>query len=167
MNKYRWLVALVVLVLASLACQTVMGGGPELPQYPQNTPIPQSPNNNDSGGDGPAPTDAPPPSDNGGSDAGDVKMIDGFPVPSDASSVVTAGGVVTFVTNLSVDEVVNFYRDEYGKQGLTERTSMSVVMEGQLFNLVFDGDASGKAISISGADMGDGTTSVTLTKQDF
>jgi hypothetical protein len=65
-----------------------------------------------------------------------------------------------------VDEVVAFYRDEFGKQGLTERDSMTVTM-GQLFTLVFDGDPSGKAISVSGADMGDGTTAVTIVKQDF
>lgn len=166
MNKYRWLVALIVLVLASLACQTVMGGGSELPQVPQNTPIPQSPNNNNDAND-PMPTEALPPTDGGGGGGDGVLEIGGFPAPADATSVVTAGEVVTFMTNLSVDEVVSFYRDEYGKQGLTERTSMSVIMAGQLFNLVFDGDPSGKAISISGADMGDGTTSVTITKQDF
>lgn len=161
MNKYRWLIALLVLALASLACQTVTGGGPELPQVPQNTPAPQVPNNDDTGGNEPAPTEAQPPTDNGG-----VKMVDGFPVPGDASSVVAAGGVVTYQTHLTASEVVAFYRDEYGKQGLTERDSMTVTMD-QLFNLVFDGDPSGKAISISGADMGDGTTTVTITKQEF
>lgn len=166
MNKYRWLLALIVLVLASLACQTVMGGGSEFPQVPQNTQVPQSPGNNNDAND-PMPTESLPPTDDGG-DGGDGALeIGGFPAPADATSVVTAGEVVTFMTNLSVDDVVSFYRDEYGKQGLTERASMSVVMAGQLFTLVFDGDPSGKAISVSGADMGDGTTSVTITKQDF
>jgi hypothetical protein len=165
MNKYRWLAALIVLVLASLACQTVMGGGSEVPQAPQNTQVPQSPDNNNDALD-PSPTEALPPTNENEGDGGGIQDVGGFPVPTGATSVVTAGGVVTYITTMSVNEVVTFYRDEYGKQGLTERTSMSVTME-QLFNLVFDGDSSGKAISISGADMGDGTTAVTLTKQDF
>ena len=67
---------------------------------------------------------------------------------------------------MSTDDLIKFYRDEYGKQGLKERTSMTVTM-GQLFTIVFDGDSSGKAISISGADSGQGTTVVTITKQAF
>jgi hypothetical protein len=161
MNKYRWLVALIVLVLASLACQTVMGGGNEIPQAPQSP-------TNDNGGNGndtidPMPTEAPP-VDNGG--GGGTQNSGEFPMPTDATNVVTAQDTLIFETSLSVDEVVAFYRDEFGKLGLTERDSMTVTM-GQLFTLVFDGDPSGKAISVSGADMGDGTTAVTIVKQDF
>jgi hypothetical protein len=134
MNKYRWLVALIVLVLASLACQTVMGGGSEVPQVPQNTQIPQAPDNNNEALD-PSPTEALPPTNENEGDGGGIQDVGGFPVPTDATSVVTAGGVVTYITTMSVNEVVTFYRDEYGKQGLTERTSMSVTMD-QLFNLV-------------------------------
>ena len=159
MNKYRWLLALVVLVLASLACQTVMGGGPQVPDVPQ---VPQqSPNGDDSG---PAPTQAP--SDNGGSTDGGSQTIGGFPVPGDATNVVQAQDTVVFETKMSTDDLIKFYRDEYGKLGLKERTSMTVTM-GQLFTIVFDGDSSGKAISISGADSGKGTTVVTITKQAF
>ncbi len=159
MNKYRWLLALVVLVLASLACQTVMGGGPQVPDVPQ---VPQqAPNGN---GSGPAPTQVP--SDNGGADSGGSQTIGGFPVPGDATNVVQAQDTVVYETKMSTDDLIKFYRDEYGKLGLKERTSMTVTM-GQLFTIVFDGDSSGKAISISGADSGQGTTVVTITKQAF
>jgi len=162
MNKYRWLLALVVLVLASLACQTVMGGGPQVPD------VPQVPNNyNDNSGDsGPEPTVVPPSNDGGGSDNGGGQSSNGFPMPADATNVVEAQDTLVFETGLSVDEVVAFYRDAYGKQGLKERTSMTVTM-GQLFTIVFDGNPSGKAISISGADTGSGTTAVTIVRQDF
>lgn len=163
MNKYRWFVALIVLVLASLACQTVMGGGNQAPEFPQ-VPNNNDYNNNDSVP--PMPTEVAPPVDNGNGGGGDIQNVGGFPVPGDATDVVEAQGTVIFMTNMSVDEVLAFYRDEYGKQGLTERTSMTVTM-GQLFTIAFDGDPSGKAISISGVDNGDGTTSVTIIKQNF
>lgn len=156
MNKYRWFLALVVLVLASLACQTVAGGGPQVPDIQQ-----QSPSGDDSGS---APTQVP--ADNGGSTDGGSQIIGGFPVPGDATNVVQAQDTVVFETKMSTDDLIKFYRDEYGKQGLKERTSMTVTM-GQLFTIVFDGDSSGKAISISGADSGKGTTVVTITKQAF
>lgn len=156
MNKYRWLLALVVLVLASLACQTVMGGGPQAPEVPQ---VPNNYNDN-SGDNGPEPTVVPPSNDGGG------QSSNGFPMPADATNVVEAQDTLVFETGLSVDEVVAFYRDAYEKQGLKERTSMTVTM-GQLFTIVFDGDPSGKAISISGADTGSGTTAVTIVRQDF
>ena len=137
-----------------------MGGGNQAPEFPQ-VPNTNDYNNNDNGQ--PASTEAAPPEDNGGGGSQDVG---GYPIPSDATNVISAADTVTFTTKLSVDEIMAFYRDEYGKQGLTERTSMTVTMS-QLFTIAFDGDPSGKAISISGVDNGDGTTSVTITKQNF
>ena len=166
MNKYRWFVALIILVLASLACQTVTGGGNQAPQLPQ---VPNNNNVNNNDGVPPVATEAAPPADNGNdnsNDNGGSQIIEGFPAPADATNVVSASDTVTFVTKMSVDDVLAFYRDEYGKQGLTERTSMTVIM-GQLFTIVFDGDSSGKAISVTGTDMGDGTTTVVITKQNF
>ena len=162
MKRYRWFVALIVLVLASMACQTVMGGGNQVPEFPQ-VPNTNDYNNNDNVP--PMPTEAPP-IDNSNDAGGDTQNVGGFPMPGDATDVVEAQDTVVFKTNMSVDEVLAFYRDEYGKQGLTERTSMTVTMS-QLFTIAFDGDTSGKAISISGVDNGDGTTSVTITKQNF
>ena len=162
MKRYRWFVALIVLVLASMACQTVMGGGNQVPEFPQ-VPNTNDYNNNDNVP--PMPTEAPP-VDNSNDAGGDTQNLGGFNKPGDATDVVEAQDTVVFKTNMSVDEVLAFYRDEYGKQGLTERTSMTVTMS-QLFTIAFDGDTSGKAISISGVDNGDGTTSVTITKQNF
>lgn len=164
MNKYRWMVAVAALVLASLACQTVMGGGNDFPQVPdvsESTEVPDFP-------DAPEVTDVPQnPQEpevpnNGGAQSGN-----GFPMPSDAKNVVEAQDTLIFETGMNVDEVIAFYRDEYGQLGLTERDSLTVVISGQLFTLVFDGDPSGKAISISGADTGSGTTAVTIVRQDF
>lgn len=50
MKKINILLAFLVLVLASLACQTVMGGGGEdieIPDLPQITDVPQVPQSNE------------------------------------------------------------------------------------------------------------------------
>ena len=151
MNKYRWFVALVVLVLASLACQTVMGGGNQAPQIPQ---VPDS-NSNSSGG-GSSPTSEAP------SGGGQVSS-GGFPMPSDATQVYDLAGTLTFQTKMSLTDAAAFYRDAFNKAGYKENTTMTVTT-GQAFTLVYDGHSSGKAIYVVGADMG-GTTSITITLQ--
>ena len=158
MNKYRWLVALIVLVLASLACQTVMGGGSDTPSSTMQSPVP--PVNTDNGPQGPAPTDAPP--QNGGEQTNNSQ----FPLPTDASITIQTTDTVVLSTKMSINDTMAFYRDALGKKGLTERKLLTVT-SGNTFSMVFDGDPSGKAIAVQGVDMGDGTTTVTITLQNI
>lgn len=152
MKKYSVLFAVLALLSASLACQTVMGGGNGINQIETLPPVdttvvtPEVPND---------------PGDAGLSVGGDSE----FPMPDDATNVVSVAGTVNFQTKLSLEEVMAFYRDTYGKQGFTERKLLTTVTDG-VFSFVFDGDPSGKAIVIQGVDLGDGTVNVNISLQD-
>jgi hypothetical protein len=156
MKKYSVLLAIFALVLASLACQTVMGGGNsfQAPEEPYVTELPQT------DGDVEIPT-VPPitTDDNGGVTVGGESE---FPVPSDATNVVSAAEMVTFQTKMSTDEILKFYRDEFTKQGYEEDPSMAMTF-GNTFTLAFNGHSSGKVIYVVGADAGDGSLYVTIT----
>jgi hypothetical protein len=88
-----------------------------------------------------------------------------FPMPGNARNVVSAMGTLNFQTTMSLDEVMAFYRDAYGKQGYTERSILTVVSDG-VFSMVFDGDPSGQAVVIQGVDLGDGTMNVNIRLED-
>lgn len=152
MKKYSVLLAILALVLASLACQTVMGGGDnnfEVPDVPQTD-----------GGDGIEVPTIPPVT----TDGGDVTVggQSEFPVTSDAFNVITAPDVLTFQTKMSTDEVLKFYRDEFASQGYKEDASMAITF-GKTFTLAFTGHESGKVIYVVGADAGDGSLYITIT----
>jgi predicted small secreted protein len=151
MKKYSVLLAIIVLVLASLACQTVMGGGKniQVPGLPSSTEVPPI--------DG-APTASPSTTDGGVTVGGNSE----FPATSDAFNVVTAAGTLTFQTKMSSDDVIKFYRDEFAKQGYKEDASKAITF-GKTFTLAFDGHSSGKVIYVVGADAGDGSIYVTIT----
>lgn len=153
MKKYNVFFAILALALASLACQTVLGGGNDVDQIEPLPPI-------DNPGELPT---ASPQSDDGFSFSfgGDSE----FPMPDDATNVVSVAGTVNYQTKLSLDEVMAFYRDYYGKQGFTERELLTTVSDG-VFSFVFDGHESGKAIVIQGVDLGDGTVNVNISLQD-
>lgn len=150
MKKYNILLAIIALVLASLACQTIMGGG-DVPNVPavngegESTALPTTT----------TPTDT---------TSGDGITVGGespFPVTSDAFNMVSTSESVTFQTKLSSDDVMKFYRDEFGRQGLTEDASLSVVF-GSTFTITFTGHENGRNIYVVGADAGDGSIYVTI-----
>jgi len=157
MKKFSVLFAILALVLASLACQTVMGGGNnfQAPDVPNITEVPQT----DSGGEV-VPTVAPATTDDGGGVT--VGGESEFPMPSDAFNVITASGTLTFQTKMSTDDVLKFYRDQFASQGYKEDASMAITF-GKTFTLAFNGHASGKVIYVVGADAGDGSLYVTIT----
>jgi len=150
MKKYGILLAILALVFSSLACQMVTGDGGAVDQ---TTPVD---NTDDS------PTATPASSSDDNFSFGDDSD---FPMPDDAKNVVSAAGTVNFQTNLGLDEVMDFYRDIYGKQGYTERELLTTVTDG-VFSFVFDGHESGQAIVIQGVDLGDGSVNVNISFQD-
>jgi hypothetical protein len=157
MKKYSILLAIIVLVLASLACQTLTGGG-EAPGVQQNEPeLPQT-----DGGE--IPTAPPVTTDDGGITIGGKSE---FPMPADAINVINMGSdVLNFQTKLTLDEGMSFYRDEFGKLDYTERDILTVTSD-TIFSMVFDGHASGKAITVQGVDLGDGTINISITLSDI
>lgn len=152
MKKYGVFLAILALVFASLACQTILSGN----DTDQTESLPPVDSSNDFSTAPPEPS-----GDSGFSFGGDSE----FPMPDDATNIVSVAGTVNYQTQLSLDEVMAFYRDYYGKQGLTERELLTTVTDG-VFSFVFDGHESGKAIVIQGVDLGDGTMNVNISLQD-
>jgi predicted small secreted protein len=152
MRKTPVLLAILALIASSLACQTLQGGGGDVPAAPpavDNTnELPPVPTQDSSGGF----------DDFLGGEAD-------FPMPDDASNVVSISGTVNFQTNLSLEEAMDFYRDVFGSQGYTEREILTVVSD-TTFSMVFDGHESGEAIVVQGVDLGDGTTNVNVRLED-
>lgn len=159
MKKYSALLAVLVLVLASLACQTVLGGGedeglPEMPEF-----------NSGGGSDEIVPTTPPvSPEENNIPSLGSTTE---FPLPADASNVISMGSdIVNFQTKLSLDEAMKFYLDEFGKKGYAERDGLTVTSD-MTFSMVFDGHESGKAVTVQGVDLGDGTVNISISLVDI
>jgi hypothetical protein len=137
MNKYRWMIAISFLVLASFACQALSGGGSQAAT-------------SQAGGSG------------GGGGSGSGTNSSQFPMPSSVSNIQDMGnGSVNFQTKTSLKDVIAFYRDALTKKGYTERTATTAITD-TTFNLVFDGDPNGKALVVQGLDLGNGTTNVNI-----
>lgn len=151
MRQYRILLAVAALVLASLACQAVTGGrGDDTP--PSNNDVTE-------------PTEAP--SENGGTGGGGGTTTESdFPMTPDAYNVTDIGdGSLLFYTELSAEEAMDFYRQEYTAMGYTEREILTVLSDG-VFSMVFDGDPSGQAVVIQSVDLGDGSRTIAIRLED-
>lgn len=78
-----------------------------------------------------------------------------FPLPTDVSDYMELGpDVVNFQTGMSLKDAIAFYRDSFAKQGYTERENNTIIAEDQTFSMVFDGHPSGKAIVVQGVVIG-------------
>jgi hypothetical protein len=154
MKKISILLSVTVLIFSSLACKALNRGfdGAQPPSLPPDVM--------------PADTNVPL-DNNGGTDNGGFTVggSSAFPMPGDAEVSVSSEDTVIYQTGMSLDEVMSFYRDEYGKQGFTERDLLTVTST-DTFSMVFDGDKSGKAIVIQGVNF-DGKVNVTITLQDI
>jgi len=85
-----------------------------------------------------------------------------FPLPGNVSNFTDTGnGSINFQTSMSLKDTIAFYRDAFGKQGLTERTINTSITD-TTFSMVFDGDPSGQAVVIQGVDLGNGKTNVNI-----
>ena len=165
MKKYSILLAIVALVLASLACQTIMGGG-ETPFTPYEEDVPSDNfDSNDNGGSVPVPTPYLGGTDNGNDNENDNGAVGNseFPMTNDAFNVFTAEGTLTYQTKMSSDDVMKFYRDQFDSMGYKEDSSMTVTF-GSGFTLAFNG-SDGKVVFVIGAGAGDGSTFISVTQQ--
>lgn len=145
MKKNVNIVPILALVLASLACQSLTGGGDE----PQ--PQPLEPVDGGSGGS----------SDSPGDPGNSFDTVSDFPLTDDAQNVIESDGTVIYQTEMSVEEVMEFYRDVLTAQGYTERDLLTTLTDG-VFSFVFDGHESGQALVIQGFDLKNGTTNVSI-----
>ena len=137
MKKHRIFIALSILLLVSLACQALSGGGDALEPSQENL------------------------SSNGGETSSS-----GFPMTTDAFNITELGDdSLLYYTRLSQEDVMDFYRNEFAAKGYTEREILTVVSDG-VFSMVFDGHASGLAIVIQSVDLGDGSRTVAIRLED-
>jgi hypothetical protein len=87
-----------------------------------------------------------------------------FPLPDDARNVTEMSGVVNFQTDLSLEEVADFYLREIADLGYTEREVTTVVSE-DVVNLVFDDPAGGESIVVQAIPLDD-STNVSIRYED-
>ena len=149
MKHYRIFLALTTLLLASLACQALQGGG-------NATPAGSEPatNQNDQ------PTAAP--TNNNSS----TTVKTDFVMTSDAFNITDMGdGSILFFSKISLEDLMKFYREEYSGRDYTEREGSTEVSD-TTFSMVFDGDPSGKALVIQSVDLGDGSRTVAIRLED-
>jgi len=141
MNRYRISLALMVLALATLACNALGGSGNKIPAVstePANVP-------------------------NGSSNTTTVKTD--FPMTDDAYNANVSDGSLLYFTKMSQADLMKFYRDEYTAKGYKERELLTVTSD-TTFSMVFDGDPSGKAVVIQSVDLGDGSRTVAIRLDD-
>jgi hypothetical protein len=157
MKHYRIFLAIALLVLASLACQAVTGGGSN-----GGNNAPPSEDNGTQSQDV-QPTAALDESNNDNDSSNSNSSVDTeFPMTADAYNVVQVGdGSLVYYTKLSAEEAMKFYRDEYTARGYTEREILTVVSD-TTFSMVFDGDPSGKAVVVQSVDLGDGSRTIAI-----
>ena len=129
MKHYRIYLAISALILASLACQSVMGGRDELPTAPSNDSTQPDAVQPTAASDDDSSTDT-------------VTTSTDFPITSDAFNLTEIGdGSIVYYTKLSMDDALKFYREEYTARGYTERDILTVVdSTSGTFSIVFDGD---------------------------
>ena len=74
------------------------------------------------------------------------------------------GGLV-YETQMSINDVMKFYRAAYAVKGYVERKELTTVSEGN-FKMAFDGDPSGQAVVVRSEDLGDGSLLITVRLED-
>ena len=149
MKRYGILLAILAVVLSSLACQTLAGGG--------DSGAPELSPPSDGGGESQP--------EQGGGNSGGANVKSEFPLPDGATNVQDLGGTTNFQVKMTLDEAMKFYLDALTSEGYTERPILTVTSK-TTFSMVFDGHASGKAIVVQGVDMGDGTVNINIRLED-
>jgi hypothetical protein len=153
----RWFVIILVLALASLACQAIGGDKPDGEEQPTQAVPPTSEDVPTQPTLLPVDTDAPPQPEEYDTD---------FPLPEDVREFMKVGeSTINFRTSMSMDEVIAFYRQAFSEQGLTERKVTTVINE-KAFSLVFDGSPNGMAVVIQGFPVDKETVNVSVRYED-
>jgi hypothetical protein len=156
MKYTRLFIAISILLLASLACQTLTGDGTTAP----------SGNGGDGSGGPSLPSDPGGAGDSGSGDGASSSSVANLPQPSDASNVIDLGNdTITLTTKLSITDTISFYQDELGNLGYTQADIYTATTD-TTFSIVFEGDPSGKKLVIQGVDF-NGSTTVTVRLEDF
>ena len=156
MKIYRIFLAIAILVLASLACQALTGGGSN-----NGNRVP-SPNESGTQSGDTQPTAAADENNNNDTGNSNSGVDTEFPMTADAYNVVKVGdGSIVYYTKLSAEEAMKFFRDEYTARGYKEREILTVVSD-KTFSMVFDGDPSGKAVVVQSVDLGDGSRTIAI-----
>jgi hypothetical protein len=150
--RYRLIsiVSLLGLVLVTLACG---GGGGATEEKPAAPPADQSAETPAA----PEPTSVP---------AGHYEYDTAFPLPDDVQNLTGGGGeeMVNFQTGLSINKVIEFYRQALAEQDLTEYELLTTI-EDEAFSVVFTGWPDGRELVIQGVDLG-GSTSVNIRLEE-
>lgn len=140
MKKNRFIFALVILLIVTLACN----GGKAVPVSPTEGSVNPSATENQTSGEETE-----------------------FPMPDDVSNLTDTGsGAINFQTSMSLEDAIVFYRAEFSEAGYVERDINTAITE-TTFSMVFDGHASGNAIVIQGVDLGDGSTNISIRLEDI
>ena len=170
-KTYRWLLIIfTILISVSLACSALSSSEADTSLPPTGDEAPtQAPPLTDVPTEAPppepaepaAPTEIPPEPPSG---MGEIESD--FPLPDDVQNFMQMGeNSINFQTSLSLEEVVDFYRDVFIAQGLTERKLLTLV-EDEVVSMVFDGAPNGMAIVLQCVDLGNGSTNVNLRFED-
>ena len=147
MRHSRLFLALVVLLVAVLACSVF--GGSEVSPPPAG---------------GSAPGESPPPEAPAGNSSG--KYDTEFPLPSKVENFMKLDDeTINYQTSMPLIEVVEFYRGEFEKAGYVER-EITTVIDDTTFSIVWDGHPSGKALVVQGVDLKNGTVNVNVRLEE-
>lgn len=86
-----------------------------------------------------------------------------FPLPQDVENFTGHGGEsqINFQTNLTIEEVIDYYRQAFTKENLYERDTNTTITD-TAFSMIFDGHGNGKALVIQGVDLGNGKTNINI-----
>lgn len=88
-----------------------------------------------------------------------------FPLPDNIQNLINLGDdSINFQTSLSITEAIDFYRQAFQAENISERT-INTAITATTFSLVFDGHPNG-TIVIQGFDLGDGTTNINIRFED-
>jgi len=161
MKRSPIVLSFTLLVLLSLACNALSRIGNSSTDVPALETLPAIDNIE------PMETDAPPQSNS--NDVQEQPPVNGgdTPMTDDAFNVTDMGDLgLLYYTKMSLEDVMQFYRDELTARGYKEREILTTVTDG-VFSIVFDGDPSGQAMIIQSVDLGDGSRTVTITMGDY
>ena len=101
------------------------------------------------------------------SDLISVEVINAdFPMSQDAFNLANIGdGSLVYQTQMSIEDVMKFYRAAYAAKGYIERKELTRISDGN-FKMAFDGDPSGQVVVVHSEDLGDGSLLITVRLED-